>query len=229
MINFAIYSHSSLTSLPVADFGPALQRINNSPFEFWLTGSFYFGNYTIDSDLDLYVADENAVHQFIISLGGVVLNGVAGYSDSNTKLVYRIKNPTIMLRHIDIQISKDVKRKKYLERKIMCGGSLYTTFISLDKGDRRSFYNSLYSLTSYNEEEEKKKQLPWYHNGQYHPADGRPIAEGLSMKSIASRSIASRKGQTIKKQDTCTNCGSLGEDLIFKFYCSNPSCSNYKP
>jgi hypothetical protein len=27
----------------------------------------------------------------------------------------------------------------------------------------------------------------------------------------------------------CPLCGSYGDDLIFKFYCSNVNCKNYKP
>jgi len=27
----------------------------------------------------------------------------------------------------------------------------------------------------------------------------------------------------------CPVCGTTGEDLIFKFYCTNPTCQNYVP
>lgn len=49
-----------------------------------------------------------------------------------------------------------------------------------------------------------------------------------SLKRSEQKSVPFRGLSKISKLSRCPLCGSAGEDITFKFYCSNCACKNYK-
>lgn len=82
-----------------------LSKMENSEYEFILTGSHFFGNATVNSDYDFFVETtaDKEINKFLEKLGFVRLVGTQ-YQDTSIVVVYRyeMNNGAI----VDVQILK---------------------------------------------------------------------------------------------------------------------------
>jgi len=127
-----------------------LNKLKKSEYEFGLTGSYFFGTYRPDSDLDLFAKDSNEVRRFLYECNFNIEWEVNGYGDKNTVLLLRHhSNP-----HIDVQLVRDTAAKKDVEERIkketgcwiltpQCGET--KTSICFKKR-RATLYDMLYGL-----------------------------------------------------------------------------------
>jgi hypothetical protein len=109
-----------------------LMQLNDSPIEFFLTGSRYLDNSTYESDWDFFTTHTEETETFLKGMRFKKLNTTC-YDDSNTVCVYNYKN-------IDIQLEKDVEKKKIAQKTIKENDLLRGS-----KGDRKHIWNIVYA------------------------------------------------------------------------------------
>lgn len=123
-----------------------MELMEKSMFDFFLTGSRYFGNVHKDSDWDFFVQDNLALPQFLKDLGFIKETSddtdiePIPYGDSNTVSVW-----TYYAKErggIHIQISKDVNAKKAAQL-ILAGDP---KFMISEKGARVHYWNKAMNL-----------------------------------------------------------------------------------
>lgn len=107
-----------------------LQKMENSEFEFHLTGSRFFGNYTLHSDYDFFVQlpktklKDTSLANLLADCGFKVLMG-ADYTDKLTAVVYR-KPATKDEPQIDVQLCLDAELKCQVQENLRQTGALKT-------------------------------------------------------------------------------------------------------
>jgi hypothetical protein len=91
------------------DYNPTiLKKLEDSKYQFHLTGSHYFQSNTIDSDIDLFTERSNEIEAYLTKLG---FNFITTYDDVNTKIVARIPG-------IDIQLVENALLKIECQRNL---------------------------------------------------------------------------------------------------------------
>lgn len=111
-----------------------LHRMNESQFEFHLTGSRFFGNYGLGSDYDFFVQFEQpftadslcdtTIVKELVKLGFRTLMG-SDYTDKLTVAVYR-KPATKDECQIDVQLCLDAALKSQVQEVLRQTGALET-------------------------------------------------------------------------------------------------------
>lgn len=103
-------------------------------YEFYLTGSHYFGGATKSSDRDYFVEDTVGIFGFLTQLGFEIKSENA-YTDKHVKSVLRHYTAKI-----DVQIVNSASEKLRVQQKIKDQCTFYN---KLSKSDRVSLWNML--------------------------------------------------------------------------------------
>lgn len=85
-----------------------IRQLEDSPFDFYLTGSRFFQNPNHDSDWDFFVQDSKEVHQWLLKRGFRTLSHAYVYRDKQTLHVFRFRHYPL----IDVQCVHDVRIKR---------------------------------------------------------------------------------------------------------------------
>jgi hypothetical protein len=125
-----LFKRNSLASLLVA--------LSNSEFEFYLTGSQFFGNYTNESDYDFFVDNNHKTLLFLSQLG---FNEVVSNHDYDFNNLCELWERTTVE---GIKIQVQVLRCGCSEKKQIAQHRIYSVrdiFNVLDKKQRSKFWN----------------------------------------------------------------------------------------
>ena len=87
-----------------------IQKLQDSSFEFYLTGSRFFTTDHEQSDWDFFTSNNKEVIAYLSTLGFQKVNTKYSYFDKQTVGVMRFGSP--YLYHIDIQLVLDVEIKQ---------------------------------------------------------------------------------------------------------------------
>lgn len=89
-------------------FQQILMELEKSKFQFYLTGSRYFGNAIPESDYDYFTDSGEEVRKFLLSMGFFVKEGAENYVDNITvEVMFWTDNENC----IDVQLVSDAQRK----------------------------------------------------------------------------------------------------------------------
>ena|ERR1700674_5533887 len=81
----------------IKNFNSALDSINALPYEFFLTGSRFFGNVRVTSDWDFYVEDSISVRESLVRLGFVDLSEVINPYPDDPNVCVVLSNGAIQI------------------------------------------------------------------------------------------------------------------------------------
>jgi len=113
-----------------------LFELQAAPFDFYLTGSHYFGGVRSDSDWDFFTESRDGLTDFLKSLG--FERYAESYADDpQIALVYR------HLQGVDVQIVADVQRKLNAQNLIYKSGLLKR---GASKQEARMLWKFVYAL-----------------------------------------------------------------------------------
>lgn len=116
----------------------------DSEFEFYLTGSRFFGTQTEDSDWDFFVGYSKEVVAFLIENNFRIVND-SEYEDSNTVAVYRymdkFNRPSMC---VDVQVVLNPAMKEDIQNKIK---PVIRNSAIKDKEAMRLMWNVAYRLS----------------------------------------------------------------------------------
>lgn len=140
-----IISDGRVENSMTAKIERVLNQLEESTYHFYLTGSRFFGQETLTSDYDFFIAHSDDAIQFLFDLGFRSF-GAGNYPDSilTDVISYSFEGKKI----IDIQILHTGKlRTKKLAQKILAG-PLHYEYLQAPKGtyDRIRLWNSLYRV-----------------------------------------------------------------------------------
>lgn len=124
-----------------------IETIEQSRFQFYLTGSWYFGMGLEDiSDLDLVVEYSSTTARWLEEQGYVLLHDSRNpyLEDQCVKAVYRKTNPTNRIQWIDIQLSTDIT-KKLLVQECLKKAQVFTMG-GVRKSQARYIWQAMYML-----------------------------------------------------------------------------------
>lgn len=130
-----------------SDILQMLDRLQHSEFNFYLTGSRFFGNHRETSDWDFFCDDDKMIHKFLTQNGFNLLQIVNGqtkygtfYADKNVARVYRHR-----ILHIDIQCQTDIHAKIAAQRVVKSLYPYLDKWInSAAKDQVRNVWNAVY-------------------------------------------------------------------------------------
>ena len=94
-----------------------LHALENSTFNFYLTGSRFFGTERARSDWDFFTQESEEVEKFLLK-NDFKLHNETKYSDSMTSKVYRYKN------QIDVQLVTNTEKKLAIQRSFFLAGNV---------------------------------------------------------------------------------------------------------
>ena len=114
------------------NFSETIKSLENSKFNFYLTGSFKLGNNRYSSDVDFFVEYNEEVDEFLKLLKFVKYISHSSYLDILTKEVYRSQ---VTLPNIDIQVVYNAEVKLMAQNKL--NNYLYT---NTDPGEFITIY-----------------------------------------------------------------------------------------
>lgn len=112
----------------------ALKCIEQMPNVFYLTGSYYFGDVTPESDFDFF-CEYNKHYIEYLEKNGFELDELAGYSDTNTAGVF-------IRGKVHVQLVKDVELKHQIQLMLV----KTVTFTGMNKLQKRQIWNLAYRL-----------------------------------------------------------------------------------
>ncbi len=131
-----------------------LSILQNSSFNFYLTGSRFFGTASLHSDIDFFTEDCKDVETFLIDLGFTVerfslYNG--NLTDINTAKIYRNKDIAV-----DVQLVKHVEIKKEVQDHMLDTNTLPPISPLLSKSVMRAWWDNYYKTYLFNKRMERK-------------------------------------------------------------------------
>lgn len=89
-------------------FPVMVQKLENSSFEFFPTGSRYFGGYRPDSDWDFIAETSSEIEQFLILNGFEAISDEEYNGDDLIDVVYRYGI-------VDVQLSRRLREKLHIQ------------------------------------------------------------------------------------------------------------------
>lgn len=129
----------------------AMDEISRSSFDFYLTGSRFFGTNTASSDIDLMVVNQDGLVKFLTDLGFITDD--RRYDDSSVNEVYSLHEGIFAedkfrlesVKTIDVQV---ICSDEWLDRKIRAQEALKYSGLGkrlnmFDEEDRRCIWESL--------------------------------------------------------------------------------------
>lgn len=132
----------------------AMDEISRSSFDFYLTGSRFFGNDTASSDIDLMVVNQAGLVNFLTNLGFITNSG--RYDDSSVNAVYSLHEGMLSedrvkleaVKTIDVQV---IRSDEWLARKIRAQEALKYSGLGkrlnlFNEEDRRGIWESVISM-----------------------------------------------------------------------------------
>lgn len=135
-------------------FQPIQERLlimSSSKFDFYLTGSRYFGNATEKSDWDFFVQYDDQIVKFLLDLGFKRNYNEKAYDDKGVSAVYTFvptkytgfEDISDSPEHIDVQLTKHAWYKlevqKYIKHKYL------DELIACQKSKRKDIWNKVYN------------------------------------------------------------------------------------
>lgn len=129
------------TVLQTIKVGQMLKIIQDSPYQFHLTGSQYFGSATVHSDWDFMVSRNCDVIKWLANNGFRSINAYNYYGFSLKKQgVVAIYRKMIGDTHIDIQLCDKLHLRLAVQEKIVRD---YPLFHKIDKEARAEFWRQI--------------------------------------------------------------------------------------
>lgn len=138
-------------------FGSVRERLADSRFQFYLTGSRFFGNAETYSDWDYFTADSEAVRQFLIDSGFIDLSTLSkaelerrGY-DFNMPYEHRNMQGTLTIfehqrERVHVQIVEDPGLKWKIQTELRVSGFPWGI---KDKRVQRSIWNAVFQISRF--------------------------------------------------------------------------------
>jgi len=118
------------------------EELKNSPFEFYLTGSRFFGGEHEKSDWDFFVQDNGQVRAFLISLGFEIQNRI-GIDPITDEYNYSSMNALAVMPNFHIQLVKDAHHKNEAQKFLRVNSHLW----AIPKGSRKFLWDMALNAT----------------------------------------------------------------------------------
>lgn len=125
-----------------------INKLHESKFNFYLTGSRYFGNDNDLSDWDFFVQEPQANYQCVdlvnhlLEIGFIgISKSLAGYDDSQCVEIFRYLRNGLQ---IDIQVVRCAETKNEIQKCIR--DCFNVTYANMKKVERRELWKLLYSV-----------------------------------------------------------------------------------
>ena len=122
-----------------------LAMLQESDFDFYLTGSRYFGNPRGESDYDFFVQHSEAVAEYLENLGFRADNKAFAYYDGDPSLIklyfqeIRMCGP-----HYHIQLVKDAQAKNHIQE--ILKATCVLPLLSKNKDEERRIWQAAWKL-----------------------------------------------------------------------------------
>lgn len=121
----------------------AVLELNIFPYQFFLTGSRYFGNYTAQSDWDFFVEYGG---DLIVKLRSIGFEQVSDstYSDSGLMFLFQKQDQGTV---VQIQIVRDVRIKRMAQ--YILNNRLKTKYMTATKEERGTLWSAVLETIDY--------------------------------------------------------------------------------